>query len=628
MDNKFSVTNKYALYIIPLSGIIGLIIPLITGHINLFTLGVYLSVPMILAPILFIKFNSQVQGEMNLCIIKNFKVSSILYIILFNISIIILYTSEIRPISYYLTIATITTLILIQIFNFEISKNKERIILVEIMILMLNIIWGVTLKYYYFISRTDPLGHVRALKSLISSNFVVNEAFGKYIQFPLWHILCASLYKVTGISIPIQKIMFITNGMIYAFLILIIYLITVKFFKDKKIGMISALITSINPIIITYGMSSIPRSVVSFLEAILILSMCENTIRAKEKKIILVITTISIIIYHTVSMPFIMSILLIIYILIHVYTNNDKLFVLNRNYLILSLVLSIAYWIFYANSLFEILVSNIISSAPTGILTTAIVDTPLTELFNYLQYFPLLLFILLGFFWALECKECSPIVKIFCIVGLFSVAVSFPGPALLINKLAGNFDFQRFDEYTFIFISLVASFGLFKIYSNSTKTIKLLVIVLFFCMSFLSVSNDFTASDNPLVKRPFYTYYLSEEEVTSFDHLASITNGLLMSDYITIRYLLFSKFEFKAHMLEVDENHMDFLKNETDDVILIRNGELKKRPLKLYSAKKGVFELSPSWSNGLKYYYNDIKIWDALNHYNKIYDSNNIYGFT
>jgi hypothetical protein len=144
-------------------------------------------------------------------------------------------------------------------------------------------------------------------------------------------------------------------------------------------------------------------------------------------------------------------------------------------------------------------------------------------------------------------------------------------------------------------------------------------------MAFLSISNDFTASDKPLMKRPFYTYYLTEQECTAFDHLASCASGFIMSDYVTIRYLLASQYQTKAHILEANSQNMVFLRQSEQDIILIRNEELKKRPLLLYSCT-GPFQFQPTWRT-LDYYYQDMTLWSDLKKLNKIYESDEVTGF-
>jgi hypothetical protein len=145
-------------------------------------------------------------------------------------------------------------------------------------------------------------------------------------------------------------------------------------------------------------------------------------------------------------------------------------------------------------------------------------------------------------------------------------------------------------------------------------------------MAFLSVSNDFSASDNPLVKRPFYTYYLSQDEVTSFNHICSIAEGYVFADFISTKYIFYSRYSERSHILEANTDNMEFLKDNYNDVFLIRKNELERRPLKLYSSHADRFYKDPPWAGGanLDYYYNDSAIWRNIKKYNKIYDSNSI----
>ena len=517
-----------------------------------------------------------------------------------------------------------SALILLEILLFNLSEKEVIIILLQIMILTADIIYGVTLNYHFYISRTDPIAHVWLIQNLIDNGHVTN-IFDIYKPFPLWHILCTFMYKILGTPLSIQKTMFFTNGIIYLFIPIITYLISIRIFKEKKIALLSALFISLYPDIIFYGMSSISRSVVSFLEVVFVLLILYSN--NQMKRFIAIILLFSLIIYHTASPPFILFILLSIYILERVYTQGKEKPFSSLSLILLFISMTLFYWMYHAQILFETIISNILTPAPTGIATKSIIYTPLNELFNYLQYSPLLFFIIIGFFGTLQSKKISDLGKIFCMFGLFSVLVSFPGPSLLINKLASNLNIVRFGEYTFLFIGLTGAIGFYELYKKSRKYEKIILILLFTIMIFLSVSNDFNASDNPLVKRPFYTFYLTDDETIAFRHIASSTQGYIMTDYITTRYLYESQYKNRTHIIEVDEKNMKFLRNETDDVFLIRKFELTKRPLKFYSATSNDFIFEPSWENNLDYYYQDLILWDNLISYNKIYDSKSVSGF-
>jgi len=621
--DKFVLLSKIVRYLLPVLAIAGVTAPLVIGKSNLSLLGSYLVVPMILASIVYIKQNKY-ENSCKMLDNKLFSLFISIYIIFISISIYFLHIYSIRPMVYYLTVVAAFTTILLEILLFDINKKNERAILLQISILIVSIIWGVSIKYNFFIGRTDIIVHAWYIGNLINTGHVT-RLFDIYTSFPLWHILCTFVYEVTGTSLSIQKTMSLTNGLIYGFIPIATYLLSIKLFKDRKISLLTALFVSLYPDIIFYGMYSIPRSVVSFLEVMLILVLIDAT---DPKKVVLsIIFTLSIIIFHTASMPFIILILLLIPILRLIGKQENYEPFLPLGFLIFTVCITIFYWTYYAPILLFNIINNLITPAPIGLITESIVITPFNELFNYLQYSPLLFFIIIGFFGAMNSKKISPLGKLFCILGLLVVPITFPGPSLLFNKLSSNFNMDRFGEYSFLFLVLVGAIGFYELYKRQSKILKIFSIIVFVTFAFLSVSNDFNASDNPLVKRPFYTFYLTDQEEMNFLHLASISQGYLMSDFVTDRYLSNSKYVNTTHIIEIDSKKMQFLRNINSDVFLIRESELSKRPLKLFSSSDGTFLREVEGSENFIYYFQDSKLWADLEKYNKIYDSKSILGF-
>ncbi|WP_445474205.1 hypothetical protein ACT9XH_07390 [Methanococcoides methylutens] len=621
-NNLFAFTEKIITYLLPILGVMGIAIPLIIGQSNLSLLGTYLAIPMILAPIVYAKNKNKQDGE-RLFESNQFMLFVVTYFVCTAISIFLVITSDIRPFTYYIIISIMATMILLQIMETEITKAREKIILLQIMMLILNIIWGVTLNYHFYIHRTDPMGHVWFIQNVINTGYIT-DVFGMYKPFPLWHILSTYVYEITGKVLSVQKTMFFINGIIYSFIPLVAYLITTKLTQNNKISLIVALFVSLYPGVIDYGMASLSRSVVSFLEILIIMTLLSKD--NSYKVLIAIVLTISAIVYHTASMPFIIVILIGIYCLEKIYNQNIRTRIISLNFILLTIVMTLTYWMYNAPVLFESIIRSIARPPAVGTITKSIVYTPMSELFNYLQYTPLLFFIIIGCLICLKTRKNSSSWKIFCLIGLLAVVVTFPGPTLLINKLAGSFNLARFGEYIFLFICMAGGLGYYELHKRSKKHAKLFLIVLFMSMSFLVVSNDFNASDNPIVKRPFYTYYLTEEETITFKHVSSFTSGYLMSDYVSYRYLYFSEYSEKIHIMEAS-NNANILKNSSEDIILFRKTELEKRPLKLYNASENVFEHNPSWGNNLDYYYKDESLWNTIETYNKIYSSNNVDAF-
>ncbi|WP_319507383.1 hypothetical protein [uncultured Methanolobus sp.] len=625
--NIFELTAKLLLYALPLIGIIGLLIPTTLGKLNLTLLGSYLAIPLILAPIIYHKYKERKYTV--ICL--NNKIFSVLvsiYYVFLSWSIIILYTNSVRPVSFYVVFTLMCLIVLFEILLFKDSKLKNKVILFQLMTSILCILWSVNLNYYFFISRTDPIGHAAVIAFIINNAYVNGDVFGIYEPFPLWHILCTIVYHISALNMPIHKIMYFTNGIIFSFVPIIMYLISSKLFSNNKVSLMSALFVIINPDVLFNGMGSISRSVVSVLFLLLILTfLYKSNLKMMLVSIILIFP---IIMYHPASPPFILTILLLIYLGHYLYS-TDSSKIITVNYLTIFVAINLFYWIFYAELLFQTIINNIIIKAPSGVLTGSIIYAPVSEFLNYIQYSPLLFFMIFGTLGVLHSNRYSHTSKIFCIMGLLSAIVVFPGPTLLINKLAGNFNIGRFGLYFYLFISLTAATGFVILYNQANRYSKYFVILLFIVLCFLSISNDFVATDNPIVERPFYTYYITEQEITAFSTISRISSGYVMSDYVTSRYIsnIQGPYSSKRHILEVDSTNMTLLREKKEDVFLIRQSELSKRPLKLYTVSNGQFKPNPSWGGGskLNYYYNDLDLWNNLELYNQIYDARDINAF-
>lgn len=629
-DKKLELTQKVIIYALFLLAVAGLIIPLIFGQSNLFLLGSYLAIPMLMTPILYIYFkNHQIPYKSKNLNKNNLELYLTLYLICLLFSLFLLYSYDIRPYSYYITITFMALLILFEIFHLCFSKKTSIIVLLQIMILATNIIWSASLKYYFFIGRTDPFAHVWFIENLINSGYV-SDIFRIYSAFPLWHILCSIIYETINIQMPLHKVVFFIGGIFAALLILAVYSLSFKLFKKTEIALLVALFVCIYPDFIIMGMSSLPRSPIMFLEVLLILLLLDSH---DTKKTFLAITlTFAVISYHPASIPFIMFIFLILYVLENFYGVCYKSKFLAPRYILISASMTIAYWMYYSKEMFSNFIEYISAEPPTGILTKSVIEVPVNELLNYIQLSPLLIFIILGILIGLNSIKFSEMTKMFFITAILLIPISFPGPILLLNKISGQFNFDRFGEYAFIFICIAAAIGLNEFYLHSKKPLRIFAIMLFAVMCFLSISNDFTATDNPIVKRPFYTYYLTEEETIALKHVADITTfaagknkNYLMSDFVSQKYLEFSLYEPISHILMVDKTNLTFLRNSNEDIILIREKELTKRPLKLFSSDKGKFSSEGFYKvASYEYYYNDLTLWKSVGRNNRLFDSGGV----
>ncbi len=615
---------KLALVVIPLAGILGPGLSLLLKMYNYVLLSFYIAIPMVLAPVIYVIYRRAPYRERFSQSSSAFKLLVIGFAALFAASLLTLVLFDVRPTGYFFLITAAATILLVEIVAFDVSSRARRsLMLLQITLLGISLLWGVSLKYFYFVGRTDVLVHIFYVDTILTGHHVT-DVFSVYEAFPLWHILTSYAYEATGLTIPVWKAMFLFNGIIYAFLPLGIFLLARRLINNNRVALLASLILTVNGSFIWFGMSSISRSVVALFMVVLILLLLDHKNDERIFALALVVTG-AIIMYHTVSIIFIIGILLLIYLVYRLLLKERDCSFLSPRYFVVAVAMTLVYWYIFAQILIEDLIGNLTSAAPTGVLTKSIL-MPLNELLNYVQYSPLLFLLLLGAFFLLKSRKWC-LLTIFSLVAVVLAFASFPGPALLVNKLARNLQLERLEDYAFIFITLAAATGLAALYYKSRRNAsKFVVIAIFSVLVLASVSNDFVASDNPLVKRNFYTYYFEESEYASFNTVASNAAGLVMSDYLPTRYIGYSQYSGTAQILQIDPFNAIFVVNNSssNDLILIRQGELAKRPLKLYPVADGQYVHSPSWSGALEYYDKDARVYRTLDSYDKVYASNTV----
>jgi len=619
-----SISDAIIICILVLSAL-GVGIPFIIGMSSYSILGLYIAIPAIIAAALYMKQRNANEENIDYRGRNDFYYCACLYLVLFSTSIITIYFSEVRPIIYYVLIASISGIILYEILFFQLSNNRALFILLQILLLHLNILWGVTLNYHFYISRTDPLAHVWFISELIDMGRVTEAIFGDYEAFPLWHILVSITYQLSGFYAPIHKVMFFVNGMVYAFIIVVTYLIGKKLFENRRDSLIITLFVCVFPPVISYGMGSIARSVIPiFLLLIIYLLIREKNY---SNGYLLILLTIATVIYHHASAPFILLIFGLIYLLQYVNNSSIDTNIIDVKYLVTAFIFTLSYWIYASDFIFNEIIKHLVRPGYEKSFAQGVTTIPLSEVINYLQYSPIIFFTVVGILYILDREKVSQQLQWFCLLGAFFLLISIPGPLLLIEKFTFNFNIGRMGTYTFFFICSVAAFGLIKVFSKLKGNYKYLVVIAFATMCFLCVSNDFNASDNPITKRPFYTFYLTEEETTAFRSVAEFDSpGYIFADYVATRYYSFSEFRSKSHILEMGASNNRILTSSKDDLVLIRIGEWHKRPLQFYSSQDSEFRSNPSW-NRLMYFYLE-SYSDNLKALNTVYNSGNVVAHT
>ena len=606
-----------AIYAFPPLGILGALGLVALRQYQFLILGIYMIIPIICTPLVYLAIRNRKESGAEAGS-HEFRLLLAGFLLFFSFSLTLLYASDVRPVLYYVVIAVMATIILLEILRSKITKGKVIMVLLQIMALSLNLSWGITLKYFEFIGRTDILIHSSYVQSIVQLGYVTS-VFDDYQPFPLWHIMNAGIDLVGGGMFPAYKVMQIAGALAFALLPVFIYLICTKLLKEERVALVAALVISFFPDMIIMGTSTIASVIAQILTVFLVFLLLSR--KGLAKYLLIVPLTAAIVFYHSVSILFVLVILLILYILQAVFIKKEERFV-SLGYITFTALLTGVYWELNAGSIIQRLIRNATASPSNSInMPTALLQNqPLNEMINYLQFVPSLLFILAGAFLLLSSDRFSGRARAFGLAALAVVWISVPGPLLLIGKLAQNFSIDRFADYTFLLLIPVCAVGLATLYMRSGKYGKAILVGLFTIWVLLAVSNDWVASDNPLVKRPFYTFYFSEQEITGMDRLVTHTTGILESDYVPNRYYEGSAYEPNTTILEVDGNNMTFVRGSPEDVLLIREGEHEKRELKAALLDGPDFIPKPE-GDYFAYVTRDKAVWSTLPVYNRIYDS-------
>ena len=621
---NYEMLGSLVMYGLPALGMGCIAVLLLLGAYGFLALSIYMVIPMVLAPALYLLYREKRSGYTDHSD-NAFKLAVTLYLVLFSASVILVYLSEVRPIVYYVAIAAMATTILLEILLFTPNRVRVGAILLQIAALTLNLIWNVNLKYPFFIGRTDMAVHAWLVENVLKYGHVT-QIFDLYQAFPLWHIFSSAAYLIAGMTGPAYTIMFIACGLVYALTIYTVYCLAKKITGDTRYGLMAALFTSFYPFFILQGTEPMARSITGCLLPVLLLLFLGS--RDRRNYPLAILLTLGVIIFHTVSILFFLVIMFLLYLTVRVFGSKHTFPLLDLRYFVISIAMTAAYWMLAAGNVVQLLLFNINTPPPTGIMTQSVVQTPLNELFNYLQYMPLLLLIILGVLIALRSDKMKQSLKVFSVVALALIPLTFPGPLLLLNKLNSNLGIDRFYENGYLFMNLAAALGLMLIFFRSGKRMKAVVVLLFAVLVLLSVSNDFVATDNPLVKRPFFTHYLKTSEMAGLNLISEMANANVLVDYPAWRYLNSSDIDYMPLILSVNKTSQQFISPARESPMIVRKAKLETRPLDVSAVDNdaqayGIFVPD----NSLTYYNLTSQVWNDLQRFSKVYDSNTIDGY-
>ncbi len=548
--------------------------------------GLIVAIPAIIASIVLLyMFQRPIDGDegapLVLFSIKN--APYLLFILLYLMSVIVL-LAGVNRLLYFIVIASLYLTIFVQIFSQKISSN---VIILEIVSVMTNVIYGTTLVYPLFFRTTDVLGHITASTvTFLSGHTVPVDLTVSYATFPLFHIYNAVFSNVLGLSA--EDAHFIVMCLAYVIVVLFLYKIFTILSANEQVSLLACLCFSVTPIVLLEGIMMVTRTT-AFVGFVILLYLI---FAAKERgtiafNILIILSATFIMLVHQVSIAQI--VLLIALLMGCEHLLGEKRYF--STYLMLFITISFsAYWVFTSEAFLEWLVGPRIDldysdfGEKHQILTDPSLDqmqVALSFLQNQMDMGIFLLFALVGIGYILyrQKPQYLPVIALF---SLFALLLYAPNPLFTSQTIASVYRIDRFWILLAPFMTFVMAFGIHYLTKLSQRYTKSrlsssLIAILFASFVILSLQNpilDITSNEKRL--------YFTDGELHGYDYVTEkIPYGTeLYSDYHTTRYFHLDYFSlteelglpyYKSNMLKSmnwspqDDQYIIFRESKFED---------------------------------------------------------------
>jgi len=580
-------------YLIILGVIAGIALTLVIGRSDYAVRGLIYIVPGILAAILLLViYRRGMKYPDSLILLQaNRKVFYLTFVVLFTLSILALYYSPYRPWYYFLLITALFCVVFLQIFTDDL---KPTILLFEMSCVMGNIIFGLQLKYPFYFGYTDIIPHLFLSKIIVLSGHIIpiDLDYG-YAWFPLYHIFIAEGTNLFGTD---EKFSFIIlTSLCYLVLLWVDYLLFNQVTKNTQMSLLTCLIFSTTPVVITYSTYVVTRTM-AFIGFIFFIFLAHKQIQTSKWLSFSALTllfSLYLILVHQVSILQIL-VLLVLFIILELLVNDY--FVIKTKTLAFIIVTFSAYWIYTSIQLTDTILKSATFASNTPELSQLkpqVMGYEYIFLEKNITTAIFIFFVILGIgylCWAYKAKYLS-------VIGLFVLCMSllyFPSP-IAASKIA--MVMLRTDRFSLLlspFFAFVIAIGfllvLFIFYENKyTRKIALLFGVLIFSyLCFSAITGD-NATDSLDLPSDEMRVYFTEPEMNAFNFIPAFIkyNSTISTDRFSSR-MFDQKFFSETEALNLPSFISTFSLEPADTYkfngfFVLRNQELEKNGLQFQS---------------------------------------------
>lgn len=526
---------------------------IILGRWDYSVRGLIVAVPAIISSIvLFFMFKHQIANDEHLICFRSKNAPYFLFALLYLISMIVLIANYNRLL-YFFVIAALYFTVFIQIFS---QRINSKAIILEIMSLMANVIYGTTLEYPLFFRTTDVIGHINlSTVTFLSGHTIPIDLDASYAFFPLFHIYNAISSNILGLSA--RDTQFIVSCPSYVIVIFFLYMVFKIISNNDQVSLLACLCFSVTPIVLLEGIMMVTRTA-AFVAFVILLylifasnekaSSTETDMKLVIFKSLIILFVINIILVHQVSTSQVIM-LMVIFMICELILAELKYF--STHLILFITIFFVAYWFFSAWLFAGPLIASRIGldHFDLGEKYQMLSDPSLSQMQVAIMFLEgqmdmsiFLFFALVGVGYMLYQQE-HRYIRVIAMFSLLAMIFYVPNPLFTSQTYSRMFRIDRFWILVSPFMAFAMSFGIimlskfFQKYARSKYHLLIFFLfIMFILFSLRGPIMDITSKEGRL--------YFTDGELNGYDFVTKkIPYGSeLFSDYFTARFFCMDYF--------------------------------------------------------------------------------------
>lgn len=505
---------------------------------------------------------------------------NVLFFLLYIVSILVLYFNlYYRPPLYFLLISIMSSIIAIEIMNFDEKVNTSSII-IKIIMLSFNIRYGI---YYGFNSLigNDLFVHVKWINQIMDIGFVTSESvdFSKYLDFPIFHILNVMVGLLTSLN-PKDTIFF---TVVFFLIVSTLFIFFIgKQIIGVKFGLLALLLANITDMFIVRGVTSITPGSIVFCLFLFMLFLIFKDNKKTEYNVIKVIIIISIVLTHQLSTFVALTVLIGFFFSSAIYNfffnsnnhPNDNLIPLN-SVLFFSIVL-LFYWmqadtsVNGENSFFYFALNPLINALTSGDFfsiqsSSVYIDyyAQYSIISNALFHFGYLLLMGFAIVGGLNWLSPNTVNKNRFVIVITTIFLYFFIYGLPLTGMGNTQLATRWLGFAYLFLILLGSQGILYLSGIFTYYKKIVAIsLLTLLLTFIMITTPYINGDSPIYcKDRWPRAALTDSEIHAATYVTTFYNSTIQTD-ASYKSTIFRELSYNHEVINIDQ---------TDDKSLMQN---------------------------------------------------------